>query len=96
MKIPTFTEIIAFVTTKGLFVRRNRRRGTRLVILGRRVRGRGEVGGVLPERGSGGGMDGGGKLTCLVWQFLGVGSVCQIPFDSLPKSIFELGVGTPA
>jgi hypothetical protein len=74
-KIPTFIEIIAFVTINGFFVCRDRRCGARAGILGRRVRARAAAGGVPLERGSGGGTEGGGKLTCLVWQFLGIAAM---------------------
>lgn len=74
-KIPIFTEIIALVTTNGLFVRGDLRCGTRVELLGRRMCARGEAAGVPLERGNGGGSEGGGKLTCLVWQFLGVATV---------------------
>lgn len=62
-KIPRTIEIIAFVTTNGLFDPRDRRCGVRVGILGRRIRARGDAEGVPFERGSGGGTDGGGKLT---------------------------------
>ncbi len=98
-KIPTFIEIIAFVTANGLFVRCDRRCGDRVVVLGRCVCAReaaaGAAAGTPLERGSGGGTEGGGKLTCLVWQFLGVASVCQIPLNRLTKAVFEIGVGMP-
>lgn len=76
MKIPTFAEMIALVTTSGLRALRDLRCGTRGVMLGRRVGARGETAGVLFDRGSGGGTEGGGKLTGLVWHLLGVGSMC--------------------
>ncbi len=60
------------MTTNGLFDCRDRRSGARVGMLGRRMRALGEGGGVPFERGSGGGTAGGGKLTGLVWQFLGV------------------------
>lgn len=61
--------------TNGLFVRRDRYCVTRVLALGRLVRARGAVAGGPLERGNGGGTEGGGKLTCLVWQFLGVAAV---------------------
>lgn len=62
-KIPTFIEMIAFVTMNGLFDCRDRRCGARVGILGRRMRARDNDGGAPFERGSGGGTEGGGKLT---------------------------------
>ena len=59
----------------GFFDRRDRRCGARVGIFGRLMRARGEAEGVSFERGSGGGIEGGGKLTRLVWQFLGVTAV---------------------
>lgn len=47
----------------GLFDCRDRRRGVRVGMLGRLMRARGDGGGVPFERGSGGGTEGGGKLT---------------------------------
>ncbi|MEK7411513.1 MAG: hypothetical protein AAB327_09065 [Actinomycetota bacterium] len=44
-KIPTFIEIIAFVTGIGLFARLARCRGTCEVALGRRMRARDEAAG---------------------------------------------------
>ena len=94
-----FIEIIALVTTNGLFVRRDLRCGARVVVLGRRVFARGTAvdtaAGASLERGSGGGTEGGGKLTCLVWQFLGIASVCQIPLDGSTKAVLKIGVGIP-
>lgn len=55
--------MIAFVTMNGLFDCRDRRCGARVGILGRRMRARGNDGVVPFERGSGGGTEGGGKLT---------------------------------
>lgn len=87
------------MTTNGLFVRRDLRCGARVVLLGRRVLARdaavGAAAGASLERGSGGGTDGGGKLTGLVWQFLGIASVCQIPLDGSTKAVLEIGVGMP-
>lgn len=80
-KIPTFIEIIAFVTGIELFARLARCCGTREAALGRRMRARCEEAGRLFECGSGGGTDGGGKLTGLVWQFVGIAAVRQIPGD---------------
>lgn len=65
----------ALVTTNGLFVRCDRCCVARVLPLGRRVRARGEAAGVPLERGNGGGTEGGGKLTCSVWQLLGVAAV---------------------
>lgn len=102
-----FIEIIALVTTNGLFVRRDLRCGARVAVLGRRAFARGTAvdpavgaavdatAGASLERGSGGGTEGGGKLTCLVWQFLGVASMCQVPLDGSTKAILEIGVGMP-
>lgn len=56
--------------TNGLPVRRDLFRETGVADFGRRVRARGGVGAVSVARGSGGGTEGGGKFTCLVWQFL--------------------------
>lgn len=47
----------------GLFDCRDRRSGVRVGMLGRLMRARGDGGGVPFERGSGGGTEGGGKLT---------------------------------
>ena len=63
------------MTINGFFVCRDRRCGPRAGILVRRVRARADAGGVPFERGSGGGTEGGGKLTGLVWQLLGVAAV---------------------
>lgn len=80
-KIPAFVEISALVTTNGLF--------------GRRARGRGVTAGLLLARGKGGGTEGGGKLTCLFWQFLGIAAVCQVPLNGSTKTIFKFGMGMP-
>ena len=62
----------ALVTTKGFLVRRDLLRDTGATNFGLRVRAGDEVRAVSVERGRGGGTAGGGKLTYLVWQFLGV------------------------
>ncbi len=74
-KIPTLIEIIAFVKTNGLFDRSDLLRDDGEVDLGRRMRAGGDIGVVSVERGNGGGTEGGGKLTGLVWQFFGVAAM---------------------
>lgn len=64
--------MIAFVITNGLPARREFLRETGAADFGSRIRARGDIGAVSVERGRGGGTEGGGKFTCLVWQFLGV------------------------
>lgn len=83
------------MTTNGLFVRRNLFCGTRVEPRGRRVCARGGAPGVPLDRGSGGGIAGGGKLMYLVWKFLGITTVRKIPLDCVANAIFECGVGMP-